>query len=127
MIMKTFTVLLTITAAALSLQAAQTSFDCKKAANATEHFVCQDKELATLDRKMAETYDKAKNSYLGNEMESLKAEQHSWIKKRNHCKDSKPCLIRTYQKRITQLQVEADCCTSKMPTMSPTHVIIPAN
>jgi len=106
MMMKTFTALLTITAATLSLQAAQTSFDCKKAANVTEHFVCRDKELAALDRKMAQTYSKAENSYLGNEMESLKAEQRSWIKKRNHCKASKPCLAHVYQKRITQLQVE---------------------
>jgi len=104
--MKTFTVLLTITAATLSLQAAQASFDCKKASNPTEHLICKDKELASLDRKMAQTYSKAKNSYLGNEMESLKAGQRSWIKQRNRCKASKPCLTHVDQKRITQLQVE---------------------
>lgn len=111
--MRALTVLLTITATSLTLQAAQTSFDCSKAVNMTERFICHDGELAGLDRKMAQTYRKAKNSYLGNEMDKLKAEQRSWIKKRNHCKDSKPCIIRTYQKRITQLQVEGGLLHNK--------------
>ena len=32
------------------------SFDCKKAKTCIEKFICADKDLSTLDKKMSETY-----------------------------------------------------------------------
>ena len=98
--------LLTIAGTILALQAATPAFDCKKASGEAEHLICRDDALGTLDHKMADTYTQAKNSFLGNEMKELVASQRAWIKRRNHCKNSKPCIAHAYQERIAQLQVE---------------------
>jgi len=103
---KITTLLLAVAGSILTLQAATPSFDCKKASGEAEHLICRDSGLATLDHKMANTYAKARNRFLGNEMNRLVSQQRSWIKRRNHCKRSKPCIVRAYQERITQIQVE---------------------
>lgn len=38
------------------------SFDCKKARTNTEKLICSDKELAALDKEMAQAYKKARAS-----------------------------------------------------------------
>jgi uncharacterized protein len=83
------------------------SFDCRKASGSIEEMVCQDDELSTLDRKLAEVYAKATKKAINEHPPVLKAEQRGWIKGRNDCwKSQTPrvCTASAYRLRIAELQ-----------------------
>ena len=89
-------------------QAAQPSFDCSKASGSIEELICQNDELAALDRKLTKYFKLATESYPAEELKTLKAMQRGWIKGRNDCwkSDDKPgCVRHEYQLRITDLQI----------------------
>ncbi|MEZ9594257.1 MliC family protein [Shewanella sp. 10N.261.52.F9] len=83
------------------------SFDCQKAQGQVEILICNDQELAALDRQMSEVYQAA----LANIPASAqpKAMQRGWVKGRNDCwksQDVRQCTLDNYQDRIRELQIE---------------------
>jgi uncharacterized protein len=77
------------------------SFDCSKASTKTEHLICSDKEVAEADAELARLYKQALASAM--DKEALKRDQQTWIKsQRDVCTDT-PCLLRTYQGRLSAL------------------------
>jgi len=87
------------------------SFSCEKARSFIEHTICDNVEIARLDRKMARSYEMYWSAFFYEKNKksldkTLKKEQRIWIKKRNKCeyeKNYKSCLIISYKKRIKEL------------------------
>lgn len=112
--------LTSLLAAALLLGAAVTSsaaaegpaFDCAKASGEIEMLICQDADLAVLDRELAEVYAASLQTLKGvadekEAVKSLKAYQRGWIKGRNDCwkaEDKRRCAEGLYRMRIAELQ-----------------------
>jgi uncharacterized protein YecT (DUF1311 family) len=91
------------------------SFDCSKAESAAEKLVCEDAELAQLDRLVAERYAAALDVIQGidtgaREAEAkLRAYQRGWIKGRDECwkaDDLRACVESSYLRREGQLVAE---------------------
>jgi uncharacterized protein YecT (DUF1311 family) len=61
------------------------AFDCTKAEGEVEKLICQDEELAALDRKLDEVYKAALAKARDEMPRILKTEQRGWIKGRNEC------------------------------------------
>ncbi len=77
------------------------SYDCKKASTSIEHMICDNHKLSLLDEDLSKAYKEAKKNTDVNE---LKQEQRSWIKKeRKNCKTVES-LIEAYSKRIVELK-----------------------
>lgn len=88
--------------------AVEPSFDCSKTSGGIEELICQNDELAVLDRKLTKYFKLATESYPAEELKTLKAEQRGWIKGRNDCwksDDKSECVRSHYQHRITDLQI----------------------
>ena len=87
-------------------EAGRPSFDCAKANTWSEQYICQDAELISLDRVMAELYSTVRRKGSGR-FDVQKAAQRQWLKKRGDCKqaiDQKTCLVDHYQQRIAVLK-----------------------
>jgi uncharacterized protein len=85
------------------------AFDCQKASGEIEALICQDAELATLDRDMAGIFKRAEAKNSGDELKTLKAMQRGWIKGRNDCwkaQDKRQCVIASYNLRMVELQIQ---------------------
>lgn len=88
---------------------AKPTFDCTKASGDIETLICRDPELAALDRKMAEVFQRAEAGRRGDELNALKAGQRGWIKGRNDCwkaSDQSLCATESYNVRMVELQIE---------------------
>ena len=82
------------------------SFDCAEARSWSEKFICQDVELISLDRELAELYSTVRRQGSGR-YDVQKAMQRQWLKKRGKCceaEDRKTCLVEHYQQRIAELK-----------------------
>lgn len=83
------------------------SFDCSKASGSIEELICKDKELSSLDHKLAGIYTEALKIATSKHPPVLKAEQRGWIKGRNECwksNDPRYCTESAYRLRIAELQ-----------------------
>lgn len=84
------------------------SFACAGVeAGSTEALICDNSDLAALDRKLAEVYKAATQKAGDEHPPTLKAEQRGWIKGRNDCwksDDRKRCIAESYRLRIAELQ-----------------------
>lgn len=88
--------------------AAAPSFDCSQASGTIEELICQEDDLATLDRHMAEIFPAALANYPTAEQATAKAMQRGWIKGRNDCwkaGDKKACVEYEYKSRMVELQI----------------------
>lgn len=88
------------------------SFDCSKAQSSAETLICQDSDLARLDRLVAERYTAALAVIEGLDTgaeqakQSLRAEQRGWIKGRDECwkaDDLRTCVADSYLRREGEL------------------------
>ena len=82
------------------------SFDCAKARTWSEQYICQDAELISLDRVMAELYSTVRRKGSGR-FDVQKAAQRRWLEKRGDCKhapNQKTCLVDHYHQRIAVLK-----------------------
>jgi uncharacterized protein len=89
--------------------ATEPAFDCAKADGSVEELICQDSQLAALDREIARLYGlAAKGPHMdGARLKELKAYQRGWIKGRNDCwkaDDLKSCVESEYVIRIHALR-----------------------
>jgi uncharacterized protein len=110
-------------ALALELAWAQgPAFDCSRATGEVEELICQDQELAALDRKLDAVYRAALSKARDGMSQQLRAEQRGWIKGRNECwkargaggpvfltaswqaADMRECVEGNYKIRISELQ-----------------------
>lgn len=91
------------------LLAVAASFDCTKAGTEIEKSICASEVLSKLDDELGSSYRSAKSSSVS--PEKLQAEQRSWIRERNACKDNE-CLKNSYELRIDQLR-KADSSLNK--------------
>ena len=84
------------------------AFDCGRVdAGSIEDLICKDRQLAALDRKLADVYTQALMQAAAPHAPILKAEQVGWIKGRNECcksDDEKQCVENNYKTRIAELQ-----------------------
>lgn len=98
-----------------------TSFDCLRSSGPSERAICQDSDLARLDRTMAALYRKAvaKNS-------TERTAQRAWLKTRStRCGSDTECLGSLYRERIGQLN-EAIAPVVHAPAPVSDPVIVPA-
>ncbi|MFK2877527.1 lysozyme inhibitor LprI family protein [Rhodanobacter hydrolyticus] len=79
------------------------SFDCSKAANATETLICKNAKISALDDKLQQTYMESLAVVAPSSKKALIEEQRHWITyTRNVCQDE-TCLQQTYTARIAVL------------------------
>jgi uncharacterized protein len=93
--------------AAGAVQAASPSFNCAKASSDVEQLICNDAELAQLDRSLSTLYQRVLQNTPAGEQKMLKAEQRGWVKGRDDCwksDDMRGCVKGEYQYRISQLK-----------------------
>ena len=79
------------------------SFDCSKAATATEKTICANQRISDLDEYLGRYYHVARDT-MGREAGAcLGSDQRAWLRSvRNACKDS-ACLERVYLSRLAEL------------------------
>jgi len=109
------------------------AFDCAKAQGEVEPLICQDTELAALDRQLDGVYKAALGKARDGMDKTLRAEQRGWVKGRNECWKAKgddpvylteswtvtgvrDCVRANYQGRISELQAIWRLVPSKGPT-----------
>ena len=84
------------------------ALDCKKVEpGSIEAMICDDEQLAALDRELSAVYGAASNKAVNEHPPTLKAGQRGWIKGRNACwksGDKRQCVADEYQRRIAELQ-----------------------
>lgn len=112
------------------------SFDCKKARTCIEKFICADKDLSALDKKMSETYTNVLAKLQGDNKVQVKQNQIRWIKARderceepNLRKDEEQKMVERvffenlftflYRERIEELQGWEDTRMVKRPPPMP--------
>jgi len=80
------------------------SFDCTKAASATEKAICGNDRLARLDRAIAQAFRALRSD--PNLAERLAEEQAAFLKKRDACNSDTGCLAREMESRRAALALE---------------------
>lgn len=87
--------------------AVKPSFDCAKAKLVVETLICNDLELAALDREMAEKYRALRGAMPPERRQQLKKEQLGWLAQRNACasrSNARRCVKNLYLSRTADLQ-----------------------
>jgi uncharacterized protein/V8-like Glu-specific endopeptidase len=84
-------------------RSAEPSFDCAMHYLPSERAICDDHQLALLDRTMAAGYAQARSRLGVSEVDQLRQEQRDWIKERNRCESNVACLRSEYEQRIAVL------------------------
>jgi len=95
-----------LAASAIAGPAAAASFDCAKAASATEKAICADPALSRLDEQVAEAFKAAQGHWAAGDWRIfLRNEQRSWLRDRDaNCKGDRACLKRDYELRLSFLR-----------------------
>jgi uncharacterized protein len=85
------------------------SFDCAKATAAVEKSVCASRELSNLDRKLADAYTKAMQTWPDDERSAQRKAQAAWLTRRNACSHSHEpeCIANAYSRRLAEIQIQA--------------------
>ncbi len=94
------------------------TFECARASGQIEKLICQEADLAALDRRMAEVYAAAVKAWPANIAAEQRAYQRGWIKGRNDCwkaDDPRACSQLSYRTRIVELQVKSGQLTAPTP------------
>lgn len=105
------------------------SFNCETARRTVETLVCEDRELAQLDMKLAGVFESAlkKIAAMPNtapEIRHMKAFQLRWSRERNECAksaDTRGCTLESYRYRIADLQARFFLAESKSPAVYLCH------
>jgi uncharacterized protein/heat shock protein HslJ len=96
---------------AQSPQVAKTapSFDCGTATGDIERLICQDAELAALDRTLASVIAELNEKWPASEAERQRAAQRGWMQGRDECAtaaEPRACAVFEYRTRIAELRVQ---------------------
>ena len=88
---------------AITGSAGAASFDCMKATTLVEKEICSSEMLSKLDDALAENYNGALSTNIGDgALKHLKTTHRQWLKERNSCKTA-ACIEEKYRKRIDAL------------------------
>lgn len=102
-----FTATAAATVAVVTVDADAASFNCNKARTKTEHAICGNSSLSSLDSQLAGLYKQALIMSCSGQ-KSVRRAQLSWIAGRNACGGSIVCLRNAYNDRISELLIEID-------------------
>jgi uncharacterized protein len=121
------------------LHAARPAFDCARAAGQVETLICNDEDLAKLDRTMAEVYNAAVRAMTPSDQKKERAAQRQWIQERNARRETwrstvrcargsaiKDCVTAFYEARIAELQIKSGQVRAPAPvhyTCGPTETV----
>ena len=97
---------------------ASPSFDCARAESRAEELVCEDPELAGLDRDLDAVWERALEGWPEEEVALQKATQRGWIKGRDECwkaEDLRACVAYAYRTRIVELQIQSGQLEASTP------------
>jgi uncharacterized protein YecT (DUF1311 family) len=90
------------------------SFSCRRATLADETAICKNEELATLDRRLAESYSSAMDIYKGGFKTYVRVRQREWLRQRHDCGADVKCIEQSYNDRSIDFGdsdiVNADWC-----------------
>jgi uncharacterized protein len=96
---------------------AEPAYDCGKAEAAAEKLICEDAELARLDREMQRLFGLAAGAGLPESaLKDLRAHQRGWIKGRNECwkaADLRHCILGAYALRVHALRRDYPAARSR--------------
>ena len=112
--------LLALAAAMLAAGGAEAaSFDCTKAATATEHAICDNPQISTLDEQTAGLYYTliSNGSLKQAQLAKVKNEQNKFLSRRDSCGANYNCLIDAYTAEVTYLK---DATPPPTPPPTPT-------
>lgn len=92
-------------AAALSITTPATaaSFNCGRAATATERAICANLGLNDRDVRMAQLYDIVRHLVPMGTRGAIMDRQTVWLRERNRCGGSVGCIGQAYDRRIGEL------------------------
>jgi uncharacterized protein len=79
------------------------SFPCAAARTADEAIICQNGNLAKLDLKMAQLYDRLSARSSSLQKQALANDQKTWLLSRRGCGMDSFCIQRSYEQRIEKL------------------------
>jgi uncharacterized protein len=89
----------------------KTSFDCAKATVPAETLICTDPNLAALDVKLADVFQRGMNQWNADGVaERERTAQRQWLLVRNRCgssSDASQCVAETYNRRIAEVQIQS--------------------
>lgn len=89
---------------ALSASAhASPSFSCHRATWLDEVAICQNVQLAALDRQLAELYAMAMDIYKGGFKTHVQHTQREWLNQRHGCGIDAKCIDQMYANRLASL------------------------
>ena len=86
---------------------ASPSFNCAKASSSVEKLICNDAELAGLDRSLSSLYSRVLENSSAADKKRLKTEQRGRVKGRDDCwksDDMRGCVAQEYRYRIDELK-----------------------
>ncbi|WP_150622260.1 lysozyme inhibitor LprI family protein [Pandoraea horticolens] len=86
------------------------SFDCTKAASATEKAICADAKLSKLDSDLAVVWKRVSRA---SSTPSLVASQLQWLKRRDTCGADVACLSTRYNERLAALADNPDTSANR--------------
>ena len=90
-------------AALLPMTAHTASYDCTRAATATEIAVCDNPGLNRMDEDLAVQYRALLNQLPPRRADALRDDQRSWLVARNSCGADVRCLRARYEERLARL------------------------
>jgi len=87
--------------------APQPSFDCRQPLGSVEALICQQEDLALLDRQLEQTLHSALQRLTPPQQQHLRSGQRDWLQQRDDCWNSDmqaTCIAASYRYRIAELQ-----------------------
>jgi len=83
----------------------QPSFDCRKAAAASEKAICANVTLSQLDFQLGRTWQTLLRAFDTDSVQEtqMKQDQRAWIARRTTCGDDSTCIGKLYRERLSAL------------------------
>ena len=85
---------------------ASPSFDCATNRSIVEQAICGSGRLSYLDRELDRVYGSLRRRLNQTRQQALRDEQRAWLRRREDCGSDERCLIKAYQTRIAELQLQ---------------------
>ncbi len=100
--------MLALVAALPTSQAQAQGSNCDRLPTAAEREICTNRRLTRLDDTLNAIYGELRDALSRAEFQELRDAQRDWLRARNRCGTSKPCLARRYVSRIGELKERID-------------------
>lgn len=111
---------LVLCAAPASVSSALPGANCVDPSGPVAALICRDAEVAALDRRLTEVYQRAEQSWPTDELRTLHAEQQGWIGTRRACAsvgDIRGCVVTLYRHRTIELQIRSGQLPAPIPVV----------